>query len=66
MAEIIHFSSHRKVDKLLIQKLNAVAPYYYDDPTGVARKLLHEKLDEVISQAGINISEAITQSARAG
>ncbi|MHC4620353.1 MAG: hypothetical protein ACYTEQ_21600 [Planctomycetota bacterium] len=61
MAEIIHFSSRRKVDKALIQKLNAIAPYYYDDPTGVARKLLHERVDQVIEQLGIDVYSLQTQ-----
>jgi len=62
----ITFSTKRKVDELLLQKLNAVAPYFYDDPTGTARKILHKRLDEIIEQEGIDINVYIAQSARAG
>jgi hypothetical protein len=44
-----------------MQKLNAVAPYYYDDPTGTARKMLHIKLDEFIKEHGIDIYDSQTQ-----
>jgi hypothetical protein len=57
----ITFYAKRKVDKLLMQKLNAVAPYYYDDPTGTARKMLHIKLDEFIKEHGIDINDSQTQ-----
>ena len=62
----ITFSEKRKVDKLLMQKLNAVAPHYYDDPTGTARKMLHLQLDEFIEKNGIDIYDVPVQSARAG
>jgi len=62
----ITFNGERKIDELLLLKLNAVAPYFYDDPTGTARKLLHQKLDEVIQNLGIDIYCVPTQSARAG
>ena len=63
MAQSITFNSERKVDKPLLQKLNAVAPYYYDDPTGTARKLLHIKLDEFIEENNIDIYDHQTQPA---
>ena len=55
MAESITFNSDRKVDKTLIRKLNAVAPYQYDDITGTARRLLHERLDQVITELNITV-----------
>ena len=62
----ITFHANREVDKALIKKINAVAPHYYDDPTGTARRLLHQKLDEVIKNLGLKISDFPAQSARAG
>lgn len=56
MAQSITFQADRKVDKALVQKLNAVAPFMYDDPTGAARKLLHQKLDEFIEENNIDVS----------
>ena len=55
MSQSITFQADRKVDKVLVQKLNAVAPFMYDDPTGAARKLLHQKLDEFIEEHNIDI-----------
>ena len=52
----ITFSVTRRHDKELIAKLNAVRPYYYDDVTSVARRLLHEKLDEVVRGLGISVT----------
>ena len=66
MSISVSFNSKRKTDQLLLQKLNAVAPYLYDDPTGAARKLLHQKLDEVIQEYHIDIWNITAQSARAG
>ena len=63
MAISISFNSNRKTDQVLLQKLNAVAPYLYDDPTGAARKLLHQKLDEVIQEYHIDTWNSSTQSA---
>ena len=64
MAQSITFNSDRKVDKTLFQKLDkltAVAPYCYDDTTGTARKLLHNKLDEVMEELGLKIDISETQ-----
>lgn len=55
MAQSITFQADRKVDRVLVQKLNAVAPFMYDDPTGAARKLLHQKLDEFIEEHSITV-----------
>lgn len=63
MAQSITFNSDRKVDKTLLQKLNAVAPYMYDDPTGAARKLLHQRLDEFIKEHNIDVSDYQAQPA---
>lgn len=57
----ITFSDKRKVDKPLMQKLNAVAPYYYDDPTGTARKMLHLSLDQFIEENSIDIYSSQAQ-----
>jgi len=66
MAQSVTFQADRKVDKALIQKLNAVAPFMYDDPTGAARKLLHQKLDEFIEEHNIDISDYQPRPAGAG
>jgi len=63
MAQSVTFQADRKVDKLLIQKLNAVAPYMYDDATGAARKLLHQRLDEFIEEHNIDIYDCQAQPA---
>jgi len=55
LVKCVNFNSDRKVDELLIRKLNAIAPYLYDDITGAARKLLHEKLDERLAEYGITV-----------
>lgn len=44
-------------------KLQAIAPYVYDDLAGVARRFLHAKADEFIAEHGIDVNKAITQSA---
>ena len=62
----ITFHASREVDKILIAKVNAVAPLCYDDPTSTARRLLHQKLDETIEKMGIKLPDLPAQSARAG
>ena len=42
-------------DPELIAKLRALAPYYYLRINPLAKKLLHEKLDEVLSQYNITV-----------
>ena len=66
MVQNITFNSNRKIDKIMIQKLNAVAPFMYDDPTGAARKLLHQKLDEFIEEHNIDISDYHQPASLAG
>ena len=66
MAKVVNsitFSDKRKVDKPLMQKLNAVAPFYYDDPTGTARKMLHLALDKFIAEHNIDIYSSQAQPA---
>ena len=50
----------------LIAKLNAVAPYERRCVHDLAQTILLIKLDELIEQYGIDISQYLTQSARAG
>jgi len=42
-------------DPELIAKLQAVAPYCYLKINPLAKKLLHEKLDELIREYGITV-----------
>lgn len=44
-----------KQDPELIAKLQAVAPYMYLKINPLAKKLLHEKLDELIAEFGITV-----------
>ena len=62
-AQSININIKHECDRSIILKLQAIAPYVYDDLAGVARRFLHAKADEFIAEHGIDVNKAITQSA---
>ncbi len=56
--ETLQLSIRRKVDRPVIEKLNAVAPFMYRNAHDAMRLILNKALDEIISENGINQSDA--------
>jgi len=52
---IVALTFDARKDVELMAKLNAVAPYYHKKSTTVARDILMEKLNEIVSNLGIAV-----------
>jgi len=66
LAEHITLNFDRPSDRVIIEKIQLLAPYMYLKVNPLAKILLHQKVDEKLAEFGISFDAGFTQSACAG